>query len=55
MTITNGYTFENTVAPLLQKYVHLSHPVPSTKVQQLRHLIQILITYQFTWGLYTGL
>ena len=33
MTITNRYTFANAVAPLLQKYVHLSHPVPSTKVQ----------------------
>ena len=32
-TITSGYTFENAVAPLLQKYVHVSHPVQSTKVQ----------------------
>ena len=55
MTIINGFTFENAVAPLLLKYVHSTHPVPSTKVQQLRHLIQILMTYQFTWGLNTGL
>ena len=25
--ITSGYTFENAVAPLLQKYVHSTHPV----------------------------
>ena len=35
MTITSAYTFENAVAPLFQKYVHSTHPVPSTKVQQL--------------------
>ena len=34
MTITSGYVFENTLAPLLQKYVHSTLPVPSTKVQQ---------------------
>ena len=55
ITITNRYIFENAVASLLQKYVHLAHPVPSTKVQRLRHLIQILMTYQFTWDLNTGL
>ena len=33
MTITSGYTFENAVSPLLQKYVHSTLPVPSTKVQ----------------------
>ena len=32
-TITSGYTFENALAPVLQKYVHVSHPVPGTKVQ----------------------
>ena len=42
-TITSGYTFENAVAPLLQKYVHVSHTVPNTKIQQLRYLIQILM------------
>ena len=33
ITITSEYTFENAVAPLLQKYVHSTHPIPSTKVQ----------------------
>ena len=33
MTITSGYTFDNAVAPLQQKSVHLTQPVPSTKVQ----------------------
>ena len=35
MTITSGYSFENAAVPLLQKYVHSTNPVPSTKVQQL--------------------
>ena len=35
MTITSGYTFEKAVSPSLQKSAHSTHPVPSTKLQQL--------------------
>ena len=55
MTITSGYVFENVVAPLLQKYLYSTLPVPSPKVQGLWHLIQILVTYQITGDLYTGI
>ena len=56
MNISNGFIFENAVAPLFKcQYVQSGQPVPCTKVKvSSMKGNTILMTYQFTGGLYTG-
>ena len=55
MNITNGCIADNAQATLFQYYVQLALPIPSTKVQvSPKTANTILMTYQLTGGLYTG-